>query len=143
MRWIHRDSRATGRSGRGASPAVLGALACLLATLPAAAFQQGASESPAQRNFDARVELNRSFRQPPAEAQLAAVARLREEIPELAATFDEGTGATRSLYNRVGYLTGPHAGAEPAELRIAPMCHSLTSSGDTQPRSACVICPIF
>ncbi|MCH9647099.1 MAG: M36 family metallopeptidase [Deltaproteobacteria bacterium] len=46
----------------------------------------------------------------PAPTQLQAVEALRQQIPELAAEFDSAMGTTRSLYNRMGYLTDSISG---------------------------------
>jgi len=73
----------------------------------------------AQRNFDQRVRYNRGFEVAPGEGQTRAVASLAAQIPELAATFDETTGATSGLYNRTGYLTGPNPGSDPLAIAKA------------------------
>ncbi len=71
------------------------------------------------RNFDARdtFALPASLS---ANVALDGVLRseidaLREEMPDLEAAFDERTGAIRSLWNRVGYLTAPRSG-RPLEI---------------------------
>ncbi|MCI0346334.1 MAG: extracellular metalloproteinase, partial [Chloroflexi bacterium] len=58
----------------------------------------------------ARVAFNHTFRVEPAAAQRQAVAALAAQVPELAATYEETTGVTRTLSNQTGYLTGPLPG---------------------------------
>ncbi len=86
---------------------------CALVVLTAApAMAAAPADEPqhAVRNFDARVSFNRTFRVEPAAAQLLAVESLSAQVPELAATYEETTGVTRTLFNQTGYLTGPRAG---------------------------------
>jgi extracellular elastinolytic metalloproteinase len=64
----------------------------------------------AVRNFDARASHNRTFRVEPAPIQLQALTTLEAQVPEVAVTFEETTGAARTLYNTTGYLTGPQGG---------------------------------
>jgi extracellular elastinolytic metalloproteinase len=59
------------------------------------------------RNFDARVKLNKGARFEPSQRQTLAIEALRAELPELSVTFEHTTGATRTLWNRSGYLTAP------------------------------------
>ncbi|MCH9649047.1 MAG: M36 family metallopeptidase [Deltaproteobacteria bacterium] len=47
----------------------------------------------------------------PAAAQVQAVDALRKQIPELASDFDSVMGTTRSIYNRMGYLTDSISGS--------------------------------
>ncbi|WP_428264804.1 M36 family metallopeptidase [Haliangium sp.] len=65
-----------------------------------------ASAGPDQdRNYDARADYNAGFVKSASSVQLTEIETLRRSVPELSVTFDEGTGATRSLYNAVGYLS--------------------------------------
>ena len=57
------------------------------------------------RNFDGRVLVNQGFQATPSQGQLIAVETLRGLVPDLAVTYDEGLGVTRTLYNPTGYLT--------------------------------------
>jgi len=70
------------------------------------------------RNYDARIESNAKLRQPASAAQREAIQALRSEIPELAVSFDESTGATRSLYNRVGYLTSAASATDAKQVGL-------------------------
>jgi len=63
------------------------------------------------RNFDARVDGHQGLEIPASETQLDAVQQMKLEIPELAVSFEPTTGAARTVYNRLGYLTGPNSGA--------------------------------
>ncbi len=63
----------------------------------------------AGRNFDARI-LAGSTQAQGGRRQQEEAARLRQEIPDLAVSFDTRTGVTRTLSNRVGYLSGPESG---------------------------------
>ncbi len=92
----------------------------LLAALAAAVLTAApAAAAPADegRNFDARVSANLGFEAAPGAGQLAAAERLRAEVPELLVTYDDATGATRSLFNAVGYLTA-ESDADAAELAL-------------------------
>jgi extracellular elastinolytic metalloproteinase len=81
--------------------------AALLAAPAALAVVPDSGDGHRQRNFDARVRHNAAFEAAPGAAQRQRVEALAAAVPELAATFDPATGVTRTLYNRVGYLTGP------------------------------------
>ncbi|MGH9310738.1 MAG: M36 family metallopeptidase, partial [Vicinamibacterales bacterium] len=68
------------------------------------------------RNYDARVTLVPATVTPAADLaatirQQAAIDALRKQLPDLDASIDERTGATRTIWNRVGYLTGPRSGS--------------------------------
>jgi extracellular elastinolytic metalloproteinase len=57
------------------------------------------------RQFDARVDFNKGFRLRPRSANLQAVTTLTRKVPNLVVTYDDATGAVRSLSNHTGYLT--------------------------------------
>lgn len=61
------------------------------------------------QHLDARVVLARGVKAAPAAAQRAALASLRETLPDLRAEIDDATGATTLLWNMSGYLTPPDA----------------------------------
>ena len=61
------------------------------------------------QHLDARVALARGVKAAPAAAQRAALASLREALPDLRAEIDDATGATTLLWNTSGYLTAPDA----------------------------------
>lgn len=76
-----------------------------------------AQGNPAEaRNFDARIEHTRDLSRGPSETQITEIDRMRVGMSGLAATYDQATGATRSLRNRTGYLTGPNPGADAESL---------------------------
>ncbi|HWS26902.1 MAG TPA: M36 family metallopeptidase [Xanthomonadales bacterium] len=83
-------------------------LACLVGAAlssPVSAFTE--LDSKAERTFDARDLIAASPQRAAIGAQAAAIAALRSRVPELAVQIDALSGATRSLTNPVGYLTGP------------------------------------
>ncbi len=84
----------------------------LISAIAAVSMQAGAASEPGQegRNFDARIQMNAQALVQPAPTQLQAVEHLRREVPDLAAEFDTVMGTTRSIYNRMGYLTKPGRG---------------------------------
>ncbi len=92
--------------------------AVLFAVALLAASAAGAVTDPSDegRNFDARLETQIAPTEP-AQFQVEAVNALRAEVPDLLVTFDERSGATRSLWNAVGYLTGERQG-EPTDLAL-------------------------
>ncbi len=62
------------------------------------------SSSDEGRNFDARGSYNLEFEATPTAAQLNAIDDFRAQYPDLLVSFDLQTGATRTLFNAVGYL---------------------------------------
>ena len=76
----------------------------ILGLVAASAF---ASSNDLRQSVDRRVTYNESFSVPVELSQVEAAATLRSTIPELALTQDVTTGVTRSVTNRVGYLTQP------------------------------------
>jgi len=71
------------------------------------------------RNYDLRTTLEAGAPSL-APAQAAAVERLRASVPGLLATASPLTGATRTLSNATGFLTGPRSGdAEQIALDFA------------------------
>ena len=95
-----------------------GGLAVAAALVTAAAISVSAAErvDSKPRNYDARIEANRGVKASPGVAQRQAVERLRASVSDLAVTYDEATGATRTLMNRVETLTGPDASRDPLEI---------------------------
>src|SRR5687767_12544885 len=86
----------------------LGAVPALIALLlaPSAAFAVAPDKrADANRAFDARIEHNRAFRAEPAAAQGRAAGEFQRSVPDLAVTYDEATGATRTLTNHAGFLS--------------------------------------
>ena len=82
------------------------------------------------RNFDARIALTQGQKAAAAPGQLSAVADLQSVMPDVAATFDETTGVTRTLYNQTGYLTGPSASkATPIDVGMSFVVDNLALFG--------------
>jgi extracellular elastinolytic metalloproteinase len=73
------------------------------------------SSSLRNRNFDARSTYNEGVRPDPGTRAERLVARFA--AADVAATFDDATGVTRTLGSRTSFLTGPKAGA-PAAIAI-------------------------
>lgn len=69
------------------------------------------------KNFDARTHANAGVAGVPDPLQVREVGQVRQQIPDLAVSFDKRTGVTRTLSNRVGYLSSPSAGA-PTDVGI-------------------------
>lgn len=59
------------------------------------------------RNFDLREAYAHAADGAASLLQSSAIDRLQASVPELFADLDPATGATRSIFNRSGYLTGP------------------------------------
>jgi extracellular elastinolytic metalloproteinase len=72
--------------------------------------QDHGSHAAEARNFDARVAETQALRLGPDGLQAQAIEALRSEIPDLLVDFEATTGATYSLSNAVGFLTGPESG---------------------------------
>lgn len=95
----------------------------LLLVLAVLAFGLTAATAAAQipakgRHYDARaVDFAKvAPLAAPTARQLAALDAKRTDIPELAADLDGSTGATRTLWNRVGYLSGPDRGRDARQV---------------------------
>ncbi|MCB1056731.1 MAG: M36 family metallopeptidase [Acidobacteria bacterium] len=93
----------------------LGALVLLLAGI--APLARGVAAPGEERNFDARIETQLELSVSPSALQVKAAETLRREVPELAVEFDRTTGATRTLYNRMGFLTSSAHG-DPMDLAL-------------------------
>ncbi len=81
-----------------------------------------------ERHFDARPG-QRVTKVEPSARQLAAVDRLRAEVPELAAEFEDATGATRTLWNRTGYLTRDNRSADAHAIALQFVADNLDLLG--------------
>jgi len=66
---------------------------------------EAGAQADEHRHFDARVDFNRGFRLRPRATNLQAITALTRQVPNLAVTYDDTTGAVRSLSNHTGYLT--------------------------------------
>ena len=88
-------------------------LSCLVgATLSSQVSAFTEREGKEQRNHDARPISAVQARRAPEGMQAVALESLRSRVPELAVEIDGATGVTRTLGNRVGYLTGPNPGGD-------------------------------
>ncbi len=87
-------------------------LSCLITTaltLPVLAAS-GKDDGNSGRHFDARTTLTLPASRAPMAEQASALQQLRALVPELRYEIDAATGATRTLSNPVGTLTGPSGG---------------------------------
>lgn len=92
------------------------ALLALGATCAGVTLARAATEA---RDFDARAQVvDRAPIAAPRTAQAAALAALRRQLPDLAASTDPATGVTSSLWNRGGYLSAAAKG-DPKVLALA------------------------
>lgn len=80
------------------------------------------------RHFDARVAETALADLRPNTAQQRSIAELRAAIPELDVTFDDTTGVTRSLWNRLGYLSEPDS-RSPLDIARGYITESQASLG--------------
>ncbi|HSM14277.1 MAG TPA: M36 family metallopeptidase, partial [Thermoanaerobaculia bacterium] len=87
-----------------------------MSALPASAVttvpEDHASKAELARNFDLRAELPAAEATALSPETTRAIDALRRSLPELRVTIDGNTGATRTLSNAVGFLTGPQRGAD-------------------------------
>ncbi len=98
--------------GRLAKHSMFFLIAALMASSPVAS--QTYSQA---KNFDARIQAKAGVTSVHDPLQVEAVGQMRQQIPDLATSFDERTGVTRTLSNRVGHLSGPNVGP-PADVGI-------------------------
>ncbi|MEM7349681.1 MAG: extracellular metalloproteinase [Acidobacteriota bacterium] len=92
-------------------------VACTLATVFAlAALAANAVEDP--RNFDARIAYNADFQVEASTDQAQALQGLRAPGIDLSLSFDPTTGVTRTVNNRIGYLTQAQDG-DPETLAVS------------------------
>src|SRR5262245_44660901 len=90
-----------------------------LLLVPGVALAATAPREESRRSFDARIEYNKDFKAAPALAQTQAAADLKVQIRDLGIEYSQETGATRSILNYMGYLTGPApAGKDPAAIGV-------------------------
>ena len=97
------------------------ALACLIAaalSLPAFAADDSKGADTAHRSYDARAGMQLTGQRAPSGSQSQALSALRESVPELRYEIDVVSGATRTLSNMNGYLTGPDRSADNAAVAL-------------------------
>src|SRR5262249_39312732 len=68
------------------------------------------------RHYDARIEFNEGFVARKSRATMEAAQSLAGEQKDLALTYDEPTGALRSLSIHAGYLTGARPGVDALQV---------------------------
>lgn len=88
----------------------------------------GSAVSGQARHFDAR-EGRLVTKTDPAPRQLAAASRLRAAMPDLAVEFEDSTGATRTLWNQAGYLTGADRSADARTVALKYVAQNLDLLG--------------
>ncbi len=101
---------------RASKKSVLVFAACGL--LAAGAFAQKSDPAAAGRSFDARRAESARPAVAPSAVQQAAIASLRASIPDLTAEVEPATGATRKLFNQVGFLTAPNGSADNKQVAL-------------------------
>jgi hypothetical protein len=96
-----------------------------------AADHQAMTAGPADEphHFDARVTFNRGFKQTPLAESLQAATAMAREIRDLAVTYDDTTGAVRSLSNHTGYLSEGKRGPDALSVAMDFVRANLTSLG--------------
>ena len=105
-------------------------LACLIgATLTTQVSAFTARDSKEQRNIDARPIAAPAAARAPIGLQAVAIESLRARVPELAVEIDGATGVTRTLGNRVGYLTGPNPGGDTKAVALGFVRENLALLG--------------
>ena len=104
-------------------------VACLKVLVPALAFigVLGAQS----RNFDARTDLNAQINFPPTPEQSQALNALGDSTGDLSASFERTTGATRSLWNRGGFLTDVDSTSSVNDIAAGFLAEHATALGLT------------
>ncbi len=83
-----------------------------------------------QRNYDARADHNKGFVAHKSAIQSQALDALHAEVSDLAVTFDDTTGATRTLSSHTGYLTaGTGPGVSAMDAAVAFVTANLPALG--------------
>ena len=103
--------------------------ACVKVLVPALAFM--AVLGAQSRNFDARTNLNAQVNFPPLPEQSQALNALGDSVGDLSVSIERTTGATRSLWNRGGFLTGANPGAGVNEIAAGFLAEHATALGLT------------
>jgi extracellular elastinolytic metalloproteinase len=85
-------------------------LVFILSTGPTAAVN---SDPEVENNqYDARIAFNQGIRQKITEPQETVVSKMAREVPDLALTIDNASGAVRSLSSHTGYLSKQKTGQD-------------------------------
>ncbi len=106
---------------------VLVCLACGL--LAAGAYAEKSDPAVAGRSFDARRAESARPAVPASVAQQSAIAALRSTVPDLTVEIEATTGATRKIYNQVGFLTGPNTSADNKQVALDFVANNLDLLG--------------
>jgi len=101
---------------RASKQSVLVYLACAL--VASSAFAQKPDPGVAGRSYDARRAEPSRVAVAPSAAQQAAINSLRASVPSLTVEIDSATGATRKLFNQVGFLTGPNISTDNKQVAL-------------------------
>jgi hypothetical protein len=96
---------------------------------PASARLDSKKPADEARHYDARIEFNKGFVAERSLPAARAVQGMAREVPELAVSYDEATGAVRSLSNNVGYLTEARPGQDALALATEYARENLAALG--------------
>lgn len=103
---------------------------CAVLVIAAGAAALVPEPDAAERNFDARVDFNRSFALAPSALQHESLQSLAASVEELAVTFDDRFGTVHTLSSHTGYLTsGRQASREPLETALRFVRANLAALG--------------
>ncbi len=101
---------------RASRKSILAGLACSL--LAVAAYAEKSDPAVAGRNYDARRTAAARPAVAPSAAQQSAIAALKARIPDLTVEVEPATGATRKIYNQVGFLTAADTSADNKQVAL-------------------------
>ena len=83
------------------------------------------------RNFDARTNLNAQINFPPLPEQSQALDTLGDSLGDLSVSIERTTGATRSLWNRGGFLTDADSTSSVNDIAAGFLAEHATALGLT------------
>jgi extracellular elastinolytic metalloproteinase len=87
-----------------------------LATVSPASARVDSKKPDESRHYDARIEFNKGFSARRSLPTLQAAQTLARNVPDLAVSYEETTGAVRSLSSNVGYLSEARPGNDALAL---------------------------
>src|SRR6185503_21108735 len=87
-----------------------------LATVSPASARLDSKKPAEARHYDARIEFNKGFSARRSLPMLQAAQTLARNVPDLAVSYEETTGAVRSLARNVGYLSEARPGNDALAL---------------------------
>lgn len=115
-----------GRFGR----MLAGLAVCAVMTVPVGAQGTGKGQGGRPKeNYDGRTAINQGPPRQPGSNQSQAVQRLLGSMPDLSVDYDKVTGATRSVYNRSGYLTRGDSSQDPVTVGMGFVYQNLDLMG--------------